>query len=104
MSPWTVARGTITVTRPHATGEMVLVIPADNATASKFVTGADLGDIMLTYAAQGGMSIGAQVEVDIPDVWGPIFLDNDDDDSSPRRGHTCIQATTLVHWKLWAAR
>ena len=72
----------IAITRPHATGEMVLGI-TDNNIDNKFVTGADLGDITLTYAPQGGMSIGAQVEVDIPDVWGPIFLDNGDQDFRP---------------------
>ena len=68
----------ITVTQGHGTGEMVLAI-AQNATDNKFVaSGADLGNLTFTYTARGGMSIGAKVEVDIPDIWGPIFQDNGD--------------------------
>ena len=81
----------VTVTQGHGTGAMALAI-AQNATDNKFAaSGADLGNLTFTYTARGGMSIGAKVEVDIPDVWGPIFPDNGD--TVNRAGEVLIDAT-----------
>ena len=85
----------ITVTQPHATGTMVLAFSGDADTADKYVAaGADLGNIVLTYDAVGGMTIGAQVEVDIPSVWGPIFRDNGD--TVDRAGEVTLSGTEFT--------